>query len=98
MSYELDDFIDDFFVSPGMTLPPYLGLIAKDAGINLAVLRRLMATYRRLDAAGKGGGAAADRLAQEMGSLMDELREQVDHASRGQVLNYSAARSRWIES
>lgn len=98
ISYELSEFIDDFFVAPSMSLPPYVTTIAKDAGLDLAVLRRWMGSYRRLDATGKGGGAAADRLAQQMGRFMGELSKQVDHASTGQVLGYIAARSRWIES
>ena len=37
---------------------------------------------QRLDATGQGGTAKADKLANQIGNVIDELREQVKNASR----------------
>ena len=91
---ELWDFVDDFIVDPRESLPGYLRPIADDAGVDLSALRRLVSAYRRKHAT----GASLDRMAGQIGRIVDELREQVLNASIDQVLAYAAARSRWIES
>lgn len=99
MDQELYEFGEDFAVSPFHVSPPgYLALIARDAGVNLAVLRDFMKRRQDLEREGRGGGAAAERAANQLAAFVKELREQVLNASTGQVREYAAARSRWIES
>ncbi len=78
--------------------PGYLKPIADDAGVPMATIARLHSRLKQLDAKGHGGGVAADRIAHEIGGIVEQLKEHVYNASRDQLDVYVRARNAWIES
>ena len=79
-------------------MPGYLAPIAIDAGVSLSKLVQMDYELQKLDATGQGGTAKADKLANRIGDVIDELREQVRNANRDQINEYMARREEWIEA
>ena len=98
----LREIIDDELYEWGeyalSQMPGYLEPIARDAGVDLRELTRLYSHLMHLDRRGQGGGVTADRIAHQIGQLVDELRDQVKNAGTGQLDEYIQARDAWLES
>jgi hypothetical protein len=88
----IDEELYEWGEFPLLPMPGYLKPIADDAGVNLRDLTWLVTAMKRAE-----HEPEADRLHHRLGQLVDQLRDQVQNASLGQIEEYTRMREKWIE-